>query len=118
MKKFILVVGLIGSVASSGIGAKASEDLEAIYGGGMNAPLNVSPEEEIPLSRAGGGTFSCGVNGFKVWASYQHRLSTHSATAKNGWGGSVRDKQAAGRLAYATCNASLSGNTGWWNVYN
>ncbi|OZH67272.1 lactococcin 972 family bacteriocin, partial [Enterococcus faecium] len=23
----------------------------------------------------------------------------------------------AGVRAYATCNATLTGNTGWWNVY-
>lgn len=121
MKKFILLTGLLTTMFIGGYSANAAEDPEAIMGGGMEAPLNVSPEKASsaikPRYSAGGGDFSCGVNGSKVWASYQHTRLTHSATAKNGWGGSVRDKQAANRRAYATANASLSGNTGWWNVY-
>ncbi|EGO6029069.1 lactococcin 972 family bacteriocin [Enterococcus faecalis] len=121
MRKIILL-GLLVVVSVFGSGyayANGNEDSEAIAGGGMDATFVGEPDEYKTKFRAaaGGGDFSCGVNGFKVWASYSHGRLTHSATAKNGWGGSVRDKQRAGRRAYATCNATLRGNTGWWNIY-
>ncbi len=119
MKKTILFLGILATTVVGGFSVQASEDPEALFGGGMEARNGVTPDDVVPQARyaAGGGDFACGVNGFKVWARYDHSRRTHSATAKNGWGGSVRDKQGAGRRAYATANATLSGNTGWWNVY-
>lgn len=112
----LLSVLWIGSVQSY---ASSPDDPEAIIGGGVEILENnvLKPIGVQPRMAAGGGDFACWVNGFKVYARYDHGYRTHSATAKNGWGGQVKDKQPAGRQAYAIANATLSGNTGWWNVY-
>lgn len=66
---------------------QATEEPQAIMGGGMKATFMGAPEKYVSRARyaAGGGNFSCGVNGFKVWAKYEHARAMHSATAKNGW---------------------------------
>lgn len=120
MKKKLVSFGMVVLlVFVGGQFAQAVEDSKAKLGGGMAATFVGAPNEYRSKLRAsaGGGDFSCGVNGFKVWASYYHSRLTHNATAMNGWGGYVRDKQKAGRRAYVTCNATLTGNTGWWNIY-
>lgn len=119
MKKTILLLSILAMPVVGGFSVQASEDPEALLSGGMEALNDLDPNTVVPQGRsaAGGGDFSCGVSGFKVWARYDHSRRTHSATAKNGWGGTVRDKQSKGRRAYATANATLKGNTGWWNVY-
>lgn len=121
MKKILLTTVALGAVLSCSAPAFASspEDPSAISGGGVQILENnilkpIGIQERKP---AGGGDFEAWVSGFKVHARYDHRTRTHSATAKNGEGGQVRDKQGPGRRAYAITKASISGNTGWWNVY-
>ena len=124
MKKFLCLSALMGVLLTSGgivsateaLNLDVPEDHTAIYGGGMEATEEGFSSSKLRYA-AGGGDFNCGVNGFKVYANYYHARAKHSATAKNGRGGQVRSVQKAGVRAYATCNATLTGNIGWWNVY-
>ncbi|WP_159721212.1 lactococcin 972 family bacteriocin [Enterococcus sp. CSURQ0835] len=121
MKKVFLTMTLLGGVVigSTPSYASSTEDSNSIAGGGYEILENniLKPIGIQPRVPAGGGDFYCWVSGFQVYARYYHGYSTHSATARNGWGGQVRNVQPAGIQAYAVANATLHGNTGWWNVY-
>jgi lactococcin 972 family bacteriocin len=66
----------------------------------------------------GGGTWDHYITFNTNTSNYYHGNLTHSSTARNGVGGSVTSGRIAkGKWAYATVQASLSGNTAYWNTY-
>lgn len=114
MKKFLSIFTLVTLLGLSTINVSANENITS---GGKE--LSIANSEITPMDQVnvGGGVWDYGITIYTVYSSYYHGTASHSATSANNMRSVTSGIIAGGTWAYSSANASLYGNSVYWNRY-
>ena len=116
MKKILTMLTLVTVLSIPAVSTYASStNPDEIKSGSVEVTTNgISPYETEDV---GGGTWSYGFTGSKVYSQYDHGGAEHKSSVKNNNAGSLTssDWKNPGVTAYASIEATLWGNQSYRN---